>query len=122
MIKRLDTLDVATADLDQAGAVYHQNYGFRIDHAAGADDAVITIGDARIRLRSGAGAEAVLKSTGEGLAAIWLEADDVGPIQTALDAAGLKHHPLRHESDRRVLEMDPSAANLVPLFIFDRRA
>jgi hypothetical protein len=122
MIKRLDTLDVVTADLDQAGAAYQHNFGFKIEHAAGADEALIAIGDARIRLRSGADAEALLKSAGEGLAAIWLEADDVEPIAAALDAAGLKHHPLRRESDRRVLEIDPSATNLVPVFIFDRRA
>lgn len=121
MIKRLDTLDVATADLDQASAVYRHNFGFTIEHPTGTNEALIAIGDARIRLRSGADAEAMLKSTGEGLAAIWLEADDVEPIAGALDQAGLKHHPVRRESDRRILEIDPSAANLVPLFIFDRR-
>jgi hypothetical protein len=67
------------------------------------------------------GAEAALKATGEGLAALWLEADDVEPIVAALERAGLAYRPIRREGDRRVLEVDPSAANLVPLFIFDRR-
>jgi hypothetical protein len=122
MIKRLDTLDVATTGLEEAGALYQHNFGFKVERVVGTDEALIAIGDARIRLRSGLSAEAALKSTGEGLAAIWLEADDIEPIAAALDRARLKHQPVRREGDRRVLEVDPSAASLVPLFIFDRRA
>ncbi|HUN56635.1 MAG TPA: hypothetical protein VMU41_00850 [Candidatus Binataceae bacterium] len=121
MIKRFDTLDVVVTNLDDAGPLYQRNFGFSVRHAEGSDDALIAIGDAQIRLRSGAGAEAALKATGEGLAALWLEADDVEPVAAALDTAGLHHRPIRRESDQRVLEIDPSAANLVPLFIFDRR-
>jgi catechol-2,3-dioxygenase len=121
MIKRLDTLEVAATNLEEAGALYQRNFGFAVKHIEGSDEAFIAIGDAQIRLRSGAGAEAALKATGEGLAALWLEADDVEAIAAALDGAGLAHRPVRREADRRVLEVDPSAANLVPLFIFDRR-
>jgi hypothetical protein len=121
MIKRLDTLDVAATNLDEAGALYERNFGFAVKRVEGSDEAFIAIGDAQIRLRSGAGAEAALKATGEGLAALWLEADDVEAIADALAAAGLAYRPLRREGDRRVLEVDPSSANLVPLFIFDRR-
>lgn len=119
MIKRLDTVDVATTDADQVAALYQRNFGFKIERTESGGEALIIIGDARIRLRSRA--EAALKSTGEGLAAIWLEADDVEPIAAALAKAGLKHHPVRREGDHRVLEVDPSAANMVPLCIFDSR-
>ena len=121
MIKRLDTLDVVATNLADAGALYQRNFGFSVKRVEGSDEAFIAIGDAHIRLRSGASAEAALKATGEGLAAIWLEADDVEVVAAALDTAGLHHRPIRREGDRRVLEIDPSAANLVPLFIFDRR-
>lgn len=121
MIKRLDTLDIAATRLDEAGALYQRNFGFTLKPIEGSDDALMAIGDAHIRLRSGAGAEAALKATGEGLAALWLEADDVEPVAAALKEAGLAYHPIRHESDRRVLEIDPAGANLVPLYIFDRR-
>jgi hypothetical protein len=121
MIKRLDTLDVVSTQLEETGALYQRNFGFSLKRVEGSDDALMAIGDARIRLRTGAGAVAALKATGEGLAALWLEADDVEPIAAALKQAGLGHRPLRREGDRRVLEIDPSAANLVPLYIFDRR-
>ena len=121
MIKRLDTLDVASTQLEETGALYQRNFGFSLKRIEGSDEALMAIGDAHIRLRAGAGAEAALKATGEGLAALWLEADDVEPIEAALKQAGLGHRPVRRESDRRVLEIDPSVANLVPLYIFDRR-
>jgi predicted enzyme related to lactoylglutathione lyase len=121
MIKRLDTLEVAAANLEEAGALYQRNFGFTLKRIEGSDEAFIAIGDAQIRLRSGAGAEAALKATGEGLAALWLEADDVEAIAASLDQAGLAHCLIRREGERRVLEIDPSAANMVPLFIFDRR-
>jgi hypothetical protein len=122
MIKRLDTLDITATDVDQTGAVYQKNFGFKVERIAGTDDAEIAIGDARIRLRSGAGAEGALKSTSEGLAAIWLEAEDVELVAAALDRAGLKHQGVHRDRDRRILEVDPSASNLVPLYIFDRKA
>ncbi len=121
MIKRLDTLDVVSTQLEETGALYQRNFGFSLKRVEGSDEALMEIGDAQIRLRTGAGADAALKATGEGLAALWLEADDVEPIADALKRAGLGHRPLRREGDRRVLEIDPSAANLVLLYIFDRR-
>jgi len=121
MIKRFDTLDVAATNLDEASAVYQRNFGFTVKRIEGSDEACIAIGDAQIRLRSGAGAEATLKETGEGLAALWLEADDVGAIAAGLAKAGVAHRPIRREGDRRVLEIGPSSANMVPLFIFDSR-
>ena len=93
MIKRLDTLEVAATNLEEAGALYQRNFGFAVKHVEGSDEAFIAIGDAQIRLRSGAGAEAALKATGEGLAALWLEADDVEAIAAALDGAGLAYRP-----------------------------
>jgi hypothetical protein len=122
MIKRFDRLDVATSDLADAASIYERNFGFAVRHEAGSDEALVTVGDAEIRLRSGPDAAPVIAANGEGLAAVWLEADDVDAVVAALDQAGLAHRPIRREGDRRVIEVDPKAANMVPLFIFDRRA
>ena len=122
MIKRFDRLDVATSDLADAASIYERNFGFAVRRASdGSDSAVVTVGDAEIRLRAGAIAADFIAANGEGLAAVWLEADDVDAVAAALDRAGLTHRPVRREADRRILEVDPKAANMVPLFIFDRR-
>ena len=121
MIKRFDRLDVATSDLADAAAIYERNFGFTVRREASSDEAIVSLGDAEIRLRAGAVAASFIAANGEGLAAVWLEAEDVDEVGAALDRAPLAHSPLRHEGDRRVLEIDPKAANMVPLFIFDRR-
>ena len=121
MIKRLERLDIATADLGDAALTYERNFGFKVNRAAGSDSASITIGECEIRLRSGADAAETIAAQGEGLAAIWLEADDLDAVAAALDGANLAHKSVRRDGDRRVLEVDPQAANMVPLFIFDRR-
>jgi len=121
MIKRFDTLEVATTDLADAAGIYARNFGLK--PAAPHDDAVrIAIGDAQIRLRSGAAVADLIAASGEGLGAIWLEADDIDQVAGALERAAVKFAPIRREGDRRVLAVDASAANQVPLFIFDRRA
>jgi predicted enzyme related to lactoylglutathione lyase len=125
MIKRFDRLDVATSDLADAAAIYERNFGFKVrreSDADGLEDALVAVGDAEIHLRSGAAAAGFIAANGEGLAALWLEADDVDAVAAALDHAGLARRPIRREADRRILEVDPEAANMVPLFIFDRRS
>lgn len=121
MIKRFERLEIATADLDDAAAVYAANFGFNARRAAGADEAVIAIGDAEIRLRAGAAVAPLIARNGEGLTALWLEADDLDAVAAALDRAGLERRPVRREGRWRVLEVDPKSANMTPLFIFDRR-
>lgn len=121
MIKRFDRLDVATSDLGDAAAIYESNFGFAVRREAQSDVAIVSVGEAEIRLRAGADAAGFIAANGEGLAAVWLEADDVDEVGAALDRASLAHRPIRHEGDRRILEVDPKAANMVPLFIFDRR-
>jgi hypothetical protein len=128
MIKRFDRLDVATADLADATAIYQRNFGFAVRRAptaaaadTAADDAIVTVGDAVIRLRAGADAAAFVAANGEGLAAVWLEADDLDAVVAAFARARVPHRAVRREGDRRILEVDPAAANQVPLFIFDRR-
>jgi catechol 2,3-dioxygenase-like lactoylglutathione lyase family enzyme len=128
MIKRFDRLEVATSNLADATAIYERNFGFVVRRESGSADgshaseeALVTIGDAEIRLCAGAAAAAFIAADGEGLAALWLESDDVDAVAAALDRAGLAHRAVRHESGRRILEVDPKAANMVPLFIFDRR-
>jgi predicted enzyme related to lactoylglutathione lyase len=128
MIKRFDRLDVATSDLADAAAIYERNFGFAVRRESGSADAshaseeaLVTIGDAEIRLCAGGAAAGFIEANGEGLAAIWLESDDVDAVAAALVRAGLAHRPVRREAGRRILEVDPRAANMVPLFIFDRR-
>ena len=121
MIKRFDRLEVATSDLADAGKAYEHNFGFTVRPASSPDEATIAIGDAEIRLRTGAPVADLLAATGEGLAAVWLEADDVDETAAVLSGAGVGFAPIRREGDRRVLAVDPKAANLVPLYIFDRK-
>src|ERR1700674_1200620 len=121
MIKRFDRLDIATSDLADAASIYERNFGFAVRRASdGSDSALVAVGDAEIRLRAGAAAADFIAANGEGLAALWLEAEDVDAVAAALDRAGLTHRQVRREADRRILEVDPKAANMVPLFIFDR--
>jgi len=122
MIKRFDRLDIATSDLADATEIYERNFGFAVRREAGSDDAIVSVGDAEIHLRAGTDAAGFIAANGEGLAAVWLEADNVDEIGSALDRASLAHRPIRREGDRRILEVDPKAANMVPLFIFDRRS
>ncbi|HLJ43072.1 MAG TPA: hypothetical protein VKT12_02550, partial [Candidatus Binataceae bacterium] len=69
-----------------------------------------------------AAAAAAIAAAGEGLAALWLEAEDVGAVAAALKAAGIAHPPPKIDEGRRVLALDPKIANQVSLFIFDRKA
>jgi predicted enzyme related to lactoylglutathione lyase len=121
MIKRFDRLDIATADLADATRLYEHNFDFVVRREGSSDDATIKIGDAEIRLRAGLAAADVIAATGEGLAAIWLEADDLDSVAAALKRAAVVFAPIRREGDRRVLAVDPKSANMVPLFIFDRK-
>ncbi len=121
MIKRLDRLDVATSDLDNAASIYERNFGFKVSRSPGSDSASVIVGDAEIRLAAGALAKAAIESQGEGMTGLWLEAEDVEQVAGALRKAGLAAGDLKKEEGRRVLAVDPKIANQVPLFIFDRK-
>jgi predicted enzyme related to lactoylglutathione lyase len=120
MIKRLDRLDVATADLDDAASIYQRNFGFKVTRA-GTDSATVTIGGAEIRLAAGALAADALKAAGEGMFALWLEAEDLDQVVAAFKKAGLSAGTIDKQQGRRVLVIDPKIANQVPLYIFDRK-
>ncbi|MGH7814620.1 MAG: VOC family protein [Candidatus Binataceae bacterium] len=119
MLKRLDTLDVATADLSDAASVYAKNFGFAVAKSGDGKSAIVKVGDAEIRLI--AADPAALATTGEGMIGLWLEADDVESVAAALKRAGIEAGAFRKESGRRILAVDPKFANQVPLFIFDRK-
>lgn len=114
-IKRLDRLDVNTADLNDAVKTYQRNFGLRMTPAGGGTSATVSIGDAQIGLFPAP------QSDAEGMAGVWLEAEDVDTVSTALSKAGYSFKPLRVESGRRVLEVDAKSANEVSLYIFDRK-
>jgi len=120
-VKRLDRLDIATSDLEDAAATYRRNFGFEVRRSSAVGAAAtmtISIGDAEIRLEPLA---SLAPGSGEGMAALWLEAEDVEQVAEAVRKAGIKSAPIRNEDRRRILAIDPKAANQVPLFIFDRR-
>jgi len=117
MIKRLDTLEVATSDLADAASIYQKNFGFAVARSADGKSASVKVGVAEIRLVAGA-----IDSSSEGMIGLWLEADDVDQVIADFRAAGLEAGAIRIESGRRVLTIDPKFASQVPLFIFDRKA
>jgi predicted enzyme related to lactoylglutathione lyase len=110
MIKRFDRIDVATSDLNDAASIYEKNFGFKV-----------TLGGAEIRLASGASAADAIKANGEGMFAIWLEADDLDQVIASLEKAGIATAAIKKDAGRRILAIDPKIANQVPLFIFDRK-
>jgi hypothetical protein len=118
VIQRFDRLDIATSDLAAAVSTYENNFGFTVQRVANSDEAIIQLGDTQIRLR--AAVAALVASSAEGLAAIWLEADDVDKVAELLKSANIAARPIRVEANRRILEVDPASANMVSLFIFDR--
>lgn len=122
MIKRLDALDVATADLDDSASLYERNFGFKVTRVPAGEAATVTVGGAEIRLASGALAAHALETTGEGMMALWLEAEDIDQVIAAFERAGLPQAKPVNKAGKRVLAVDPGVANRVPLFIFDRKA
>ncbi len=118
-LKRLDHLDVATADLADAASVYERNFAFTVARQSDGT-ATIRIGESQIRLVSGHAAAEALAKTGEGMFGLWLEAEDVNEVASALQRARVRFE-LRTEPGRRILVVDPAGANQVPLFIFDQQ-
>ena len=119
LLKRFDTLEVATADLADAVKTYRENFGFELKPGSDSDSATLKVGGAEIRLV--AGAAAAIAASGEGLAGLWLEAQDIEQVAAALKEAGIEPPAPRVEDRRRVLAIDPKIANQVLLFIFDRK-
>jgi predicted enzyme related to lactoylglutathione lyase len=120
-IKRFAQLDIVTSDLADAVSSYQKNFEFDVQRTDNAEEAMIELGDAQIKLRSGIAVQDVISSSGDGLAAIWLEADDVEDLVRKLTSIGIVASPMRTEGDRRIIAINPASANMVPLFIFDRR-
>ncbi len=120
MLKRLDTLEVATSDLNDAAAIYEKNFGFQVKREG--DTAIVKVGAAEIKLRTGEAVAPAIAANGEGMMGLWLEADDVDLVAAALKKAGIDAGAPRRDVGRRVLAIDPKHANQVPLFIFDRKA
>ncbi len=121
LLKRFDTLEVATTDLADAVRTYRENFGFELTPGASADSATLRVGGAEIRLVAGAPAVSANAAAGEGLAGLWLEAEDVAQVVAALRGAGIEPPAPKTDQGRRVLALDPKIANQVPLFIFDRK-
>jgi len=121
MLKRLDKLEIATADLADAASIYERNFDFKVVRSVDGKGASIRIGDSEIRLVCGEPAAEIIANSGEGMFALWLEAADVESVAQALRESGIDHAPIKIEQGRRILAVDPRHANQVPLFIFDRK-
>ena len=121
MIKRFDHLDIATSDLADAVSIYKKNFDFTVQPVGNSEEAVIQLGDSQIRLQSGAAVADLIASSGEGLAAIWLETDDIDNIADRLKNANIAVSSIKIEANRRILAVNQASASMVPLFIFDRR-
>jgi len=119
MIKRFDRIDVATTDLNDAASIYEKNFGFKVTRSG--EHASVMIGGAEIRLASGGSAAVAIKANGEGMFALWLEAEELDQVVASLKKAGVASAALKKEAGQRILAIDPKIANQVPLFIFDRR-
>jgi hypothetical protein len=117
MIKRLDTLEVATSDLADASSIYEKNFSFSVARSPDGKSALVKVGSAEIRLVARA-----VDSSSEGMIGLWLEAEDVDQVVANFHMAGLDAGTIEIESGRRILTIDPKFANQVPLFIFDRKA
>jgi Glyoxalase/Bleomycin resistance protein/Dioxygenase superfamily len=122
MLKRLDRLDVLTLDLDDAVATYRRNFGFDVRLSPDGNGATVTIGCSEIHLKSGPSIALPIAEQGEGMTALWLEAEDLEEVVAAFKRAGIKCGAVAQQADRRVVQVDPSASGRVPLFIFDRKA
>jgi catechol 2,3-dioxygenase-like lactoylglutathione lyase family enzyme len=121
MLKRLDHVEVVTADLTDAVSSYERNFDFKVLRSVDGNGASVPIGDSEIRLLSGPLAQEAIERTGEGMFALWLEAADVESVAAALRKSGIDPGAIQKEQGRRILAIDPKYANQVPLFIFDRK-
>ena len=118
MIKKLEQIDVATADPDETLRVYRRN--FALDPVGGKpaiDRVQLELGGVAIRLvRTEVDGEAdVMK-------ALWLETTDAEKTLAALSQAGVGCGPLQAAERRRFFEVDRRFTNHVQLFIFDHKA
>jgi hypothetical protein len=121
LLKRFDALEVATSDLGDAVRTYQSNFGFELRPGCGGDTATLRVGGAEIRLVAGAATAATITASGEGLAGLWLETEDLQQVVAALKSAGFEAPSPKIDQGRRVIAIDPKIANHVPLFIFDRK-
>ena len=121
MLKRLDNLEIVTADLADAASIYERNFDFKVTRSADGSAASIRVGDSEIRLLSGAPTAEAIAQTGEGMFALWLEAADVESVGAALRKSGIDPGAIQKEQGLRIFAIDPKYANQVPLFIFDRK-
>src|ERR1017187_10918283 len=110
MIKRLDTLEVATSDLSDAASIYEENYGFAVVRRADGRSASVKVGSAEIRLV----ATAAIDSSSEGLIRLWLEAEDVDQVIADFRAAGLEAGAIRIPSGRSTMLPVSQLASQVP--------
>jgi hypothetical protein len=115
-IRRLDRLEVSTADLNDAMSVYRRNFELPVKPAPDGKSATVSIGGAEISL-----IPALSSTEAEGMSGLWLEADDVDAVCAALSKSGYAFEPIRVEGARRIVQVEAKSANQVPLFIFDRK-
>src|SRR5882757_11253672 len=103
MLKRLETLEIATSDLADAASIYDKNFSFAVTKSSDGRSAVVKVGNAEIRLVSDDTVKSAIDAGGEGMIGLWLEAEDVEQVASKLKAAGMDPGAIRKEEGRRLL-------------------
>jgi len=111
LIDQLAEVEISAADPAAAAAVYERNFGFA--RRTTPDGERIIVGDSELK---------IVPSTGrEGLAALWLECEDLDRVAAALTDAGVAASPIRVIDGRRILELDPARTAGARIVIFARQ-
>src|SRR5258708_14284429 len=103
MLKRLDSIEVAASDLADAASLYEKNFGFKVTRSADGKSASVEVGGAKIRLAAGDKAASAIAATGEGMIALWLEADDLDQVVADFHRGGFRVCAGRLDSGPRIL-------------------
>jgi len=111
LLERLAEVEIAAGDPSAAAAIYERNFGFA--RRTTPDGERITVGDSELKI--------VPAASRDGLAALWLECDDLDRVAAALADAGVGASPIRVIDGRRTLELDPGRMAGARIVIFDMR-
>lgn len=116
MLKAIERIDVAVAQVGAAAATFQRNFGLRsVDPPQVGERVLLPIGESAI------GLTAADAGAAQGMVGLWLLADDVEQVRAALTRAGFDCGSIQRQGAMRVLAVARECGQ-GPLFIFDRRS